>query len=183
MFKILVNFSNPSIIVRCCNYGAVSIENFTLQVTSSDLNLKFIPEVDQKNIGLSRSSLIYLDKLACDSSFEALYLVSNYASGRHIIRASTTQTLNENTKLKSNHFAEVVLPNPWIINRFDFNFKKSEIFSLDIYPDFHNENMNVLRIGTDNSNQISEFNFVINYTSDLLVLKFIFRNWINSVQA
>lgn len=151
----------------------------SLEVAASDLNLKLSPETEQKFIESSGATFNHLDRLACKSSLEARYSIGNYLSGRHTIRAFTTHKREENTKLKTNHFMEVVLPNPWNINQFDFDYKNINICCLEISPDFHSENIKILSLGTDAHNQISDFNFVTTFKSTHFELKCIFRNTIN----
>lgn len=136
-----------------------------MEVAPSDLGLSLGPGTDPNFIESSESALIHSDKLACKSSFETQYTIGNYLSGRHVIRAFTTCKRNENNNLKTNHFMEIVLPNPWNLNRFDFNYKNINLYSLDISPDFHSENIKVLSLGTDDNNQMSDFNFVTTFAN------------------
>lgn len=132
----------------------------TLEVAPSDLGLNISSGKDKQFIELSRTASIHSDKLACKSSFEIPYSIGNYLSGRHIIRAFTTYKRNGDTNLKTSHSMEIILPNPWIVDRFDFIYKNIDLYSLDISPDFHSDNIKILSIGTDENNQNSDFNFV-----------------------
>lgn len=165
IYIFIVNFSSPFIIVRCRNNGVFDVENLTLEVAPSFLDLSLSPETDRKFIiESSGSNVICSDKLACNSYLDARYDISNYISGRHNIRLFSTHKLNDNSMLKTNHFMEIILPKPWIINRFDFNYKNIDIYCLEISPDLRSENIKILSLGTDINNQLSDFNFVSTFT-------------------
>ena len=166
VFIFLVDFSSPFIVIRCQNCGIFDVENLTLEVAPSDLDLSLIPETDRKLLIESGGpAVIYSDKLTCKAYLEARYNIDNYISGRHIIRVFSTHKRNENNKLKTNHFTEIILPKPWNINRFDFNYKNIDIYCLEISPYFCSKDIKILSLGTDVNNQLSDFNFVTTFIS------------------
>lgn len=160
IFIILVNFSNPYIILSCQNYGVFDVENLTLEVAPSDLEINLSHETDQQFIESSGSTFVSISKLASKSSFEVQCNINKYSNGCQIIRVFTSHNRNE-SKLKTSHVIKVVLPNPWTINRFDFNYENIDIYCLEISPYFYPfKNIKILKICTDASNQVSDFNFV-----------------------
>jgi hypothetical protein len=158
----LVNFSKPCITFRCQNADHHEIENLELEIIQSDLGIRYNSDGSHHSSYLNDGRICFSDKLLYKSYIDANCYIHNYTSGYQSVKILATFRQNGTIKHCSNFSVEINLPKLWDIGRFDFRHNSSDLYSLEISPDFSQGNINTLSFGYDfdGPDFMDDFNYV-----------------------
>ena len=155
-----VNFSSPSLIIRCQNIDRCDLENLTLEVSSPDLELQPDSKSGFYNIESNGKKLAFSYNLLSKSYFEVCYKICKYLSGRRVVNVISTYTRSGNIKFDSNSLTEIDLPTPWVTENFYFSFKSLNVYCFKIFPNFSTESIKISYLSADVDEALCESSFV-----------------------
>lgn len=158
----LVSFSSPYITFRCQNAGLHEIENLELEIVQLDLDLKYNSDGSHPSCHINGDRVYFSNNLLYESHFDANYHIGNYKSGYQSVKILATYTRNGSIKHCSNFSILIDLPKLWDIRRYDFHHNSSDLYSLEISPDFALGYIKTLSFGHDfdDPDLMENFDFV-----------------------